>query len=118
MTAPGRHRLTHRRFTAAAVALTASGGAVAYTATAPAPVFTVSSRAQPAEALNSGSRTEPRIILLTGDGTGASAGTGNLVNGRGADPVATYDAENPGRRSRPTANRRPALPAGRAVPAP
>ncbi|MFG2485670.1 polysaccharide lyase family 1 protein [Streptomyces virginiae] len=50
--------------------------------------------------------------LLTGDGTGALAGTGNLVNGRGADLVAAYNAENPGKRIRPTANWRPALSAG------
>ncbi|MFJ3516338.1 polysaccharide lyase family 1 protein [Streptomyces sp. NPDC090131] len=50
--------------------------------------------------------------LLTGDGTGALAGTGNLVNGRGADLVAAYNAENPGKRIRPTVNWRPVLSAG------
>lgn len=50
--------------------------------------------------------------LLTGDGTGALAGTGNLVNGRGADLVAAYNAENPGKRIAPKANWRPTLSAG------
>ncbi|MDJ0380435.1 polysaccharide lyase family 1 protein [Streptomyces sp. G-G2] len=50
--------------------------------------------------------------LLTGDGTGALAGTGNLVNGRGADLVAAYNAANPGKQIRPTVNWRPALSAG------
>ncbi|MFJ3516339.1 MULTISPECIES: endo-1,4-beta-glucanase [unclassified Streptomyces] len=36
MAAPGRHRLTRKRFTAAAVALAALGGAVAYTVGSPA----------------------------------------------------------------------------------
>ncbi|MFJ1867979.1 polysaccharide lyase family 1 protein [Streptomyces sp. NPDC088097] len=50
--------------------------------------------------------------LLTGDGTGALAGTGNLVNGLSADPVAAYNAENPGKRIHPTVNWRPTLSAG------
>ncbi|MCY0936070.1 pectate lyase family protein [Streptomyces sp. H34-S4] len=50
--------------------------------------------------------------LLTGDGTGALAGTGNLVNGRGTDLVAAYNAANPGKRIRPTVNWRPTLSAG------
>lgn len=50
--------------------------------------------------------------LLTGDGTGALAGSGNLVNGRVTDLVAAYNAANPKKKIRPTVNWRPVLSAG------
>ncbi|MEU7555068.1 polysaccharide lyase family 1 protein [Streptomyces sp. NPDC044571] len=50
--------------------------------------------------------------LLTGDGTGSLAGTGNLVNGTVTDLVAAYNAANPKKKIQPTVNWKPALSAG------
>ncbi|MEV7177609.1 pectinesterase family protein [Kitasatospora sp. NPDC093679] len=49
--------------------------------------------------------------LLSGDGTGAFAGSGNLVDGAAADPAAAYNAANT-KKIRPTVSWRPALSAG------
>ncbi|MFD3328235.1 hypothetical protein [Streptomyces sp. NPDC058701] len=47
--------------------------------------------------------------LLIGDGTGAVAGGGNLVDGKPADPVAAYNAANPGRMLKTSVSRKPTL---------
>ncbi|MGW2489492.1 pectate lyase family protein [Streptomyces sp. NPDC001606] len=49
--------------------------------------------------------------LLSGDGTGSIAGSGNLVNGRLTDLVAVYNAAS-SKKIKPTVNWKPALTAG------
>ncbi|MER6156865.1 polysaccharide lyase family 1 protein [Streptomyces sp. NPDC001868] len=49
--------------------------------------------------------------LLSGDGTGSVAGTGNLVNGKATDVVAAYNAAN-SKKLKTTANWTPSLTAG------
>ncbi|GAA0691835.1 pectate lyase [Kitasatospora atroaurantiaca] len=50
--------------------------------------------------------------LLSGDGTGAVAGSGNLVNGTVADLVAAYNAEHSGKKIKTAVNWTPKLTAG------
>ncbi|MFD9126483.1 polysaccharide lyase family 1 protein [Kitasatospora sp. NPDC059571] len=50
--------------------------------------------------------------LLSGDGTGAIAGSGNLVNGTKTDLVAAYNAANSKKKIKTTANWTPTLTAG------
>ncbi|MDT0573793.1 polysaccharide lyase family 1 protein [Streptomyces sp. DSM 3412] len=49
--------------------------------------------------------------LLSGDGTGSMAGTGNIVNGKATDVVAAYNAAN-SKKLKTTVNWTPALTAG------
>ncbi|MGK5632483.1 pectate lyase family protein [Streptomyces sp. URMC 123] len=51
--------------------------------------------------------------ILSGDGTGAFAGSGNLVNGAETDLVGAHNAAHPKKRIKPTADWRPALTTGR-----
>ncbi|MFJ7269657.1 pectinesterase family protein [Streptomyces sp. NPDC099050] len=50
--------------------------------------------------------------LFSGDGTGAIAGSGNLVGGAAVDLVAAYNAANPGRKIKTTVGWKPTLTAG------
>ncbi|MEU7062796.1 pectinesterase family protein [Streptomyces sp. NPDC046161] len=50
--------------------------------------------------------------LLSGDGTGAVAGGGNLVDGRAADLVGAYNTAHPGKKIKSTVSWTPALAAG------
>lgn len=50
--------------------------------------------------------------LLVGDGTGAVAGRGNLVDGKPADPVAAYNAARPGKKIKTSVSWTPTLSAG------
>ncbi|WP_338897124.1 polysaccharide lyase family 1 protein [Streptomyces sp. TG1A-60] len=50
--------------------------------------------------------------LLSGDGTGSVAGTGNLVNGKATDIVAAYNAANSSKKLKTTANWKPTLTSG------
>ncbi|MEU9984282.1 polysaccharide lyase family 1 protein [Streptomyces sp. NPDC050856] len=50
--------------------------------------------------------------LLSGDGTGAFAGEGNMVNGAVTDLVAAYNAANPKKKITPEANWKPVLTTG------
>ncbi|MGW1718723.1 pectate lyase family protein [Streptomyces sp. NPDC002156] len=80
-----------------------------------APLYTVNSRAKAqvvaeynAWKLPSGGKTAK---LLSGDGTGSVAGTGNLVNGTATDLVAAYNAAN-SKKLKTTVNWKPALTTG------
>ncbi|WP_327692649.1 pectate lyase family protein [Streptomyces sp. NBC_00459] len=80
-----------------------------------APLYTVNSRAKAqvvaefnAWKLPSGGKAAK---LLSGDGTGSVAGTGNLVNGTATDLVAVYNAAN-SKKLKTTVNWKPALTAG------
>lgn len=80
-----------------------------------APLYTVNSRAKAqvvaefnAWKLPSGGKAAK---LLSGDGTGSVAGTGNLVNGTATDLVAVYNAAN-SKKLKTTVNWTPALTAG------
>ncbi|WP_369035268.1 pectate lyase family protein [Streptomyces adonidis] len=80
-----------------------------------APLYTVNSRAKAqvvaeynAWKLPSGGKTAK---LLSGDGTGSVATTGNLVNGTATDLVAAYNAAN-SKKLKTTVNWKPALTAG------
>ncbi|WUO59946.1 polysaccharide lyase family 1 protein [Streptomyces sp. NBC_00280] len=80
-----------------------------------APLYTVNSRAKAqvvaefnAWKLPSGGKTAK---LLSGDGTGSVAGTGNLVNGTATDLVAAYNAAN-SKKLKTTVNWKPALTSG------
>jgi len=80
-----------------------------------APLYTVNSRAKAqvvaeynAWKLPSGGKTAK---LLSGDGTGSVAATGNLVNGTATDLVAAYNAAN-SKKLKTTVNWKPALTAG------
>nr|WP_319057294.1 polysaccharide lyase family 1 protein [Streptomyces europaeiscabiei]MDX2774420.1 polysaccharide lyase family 1 protein [Streptomyces europaeiscabiei] len=50
--------------------------------------------------------------LLSGDGTGSVAGTGNIVNGKATDLVAAYNAANSSKKLKTTVNWTPALTTG------
>ncbi|MFJ1668309.1 polysaccharide lyase family 1 protein [Streptomyces bottropensis] len=50
--------------------------------------------------------------LLSGDGTGSLAGTGNIVNGKATDLVAAYNTANSSKKLKTTVNWTPALTAG------
>ncbi|MFE5861510.1 pectinesterase family protein [Streptomyces virginiae] len=50
--------------------------------------------------------------LLSGDGTGAIAGSGNLVGGAPVDLVAAHNSANPGKKIKTTVGWRPSLTAG------
>ncbi|MBP5892365.1 pectate lyase family protein [Streptomyces scabiei] len=50
--------------------------------------------------------------LLSGDGTGSVAGTGNIVNGKATDLVAAYNTANSSKKLKTTVNWTPALTAG------
>lgn len=50
--------------------------------------------------------------LLSGDGTGAVAGSGNLVDGAPVDLVAAHNSANPGKKIKATVDWRPTLTAG------
>ncbi|MFI1361265.1 polysaccharide lyase family 1 protein [Streptomyces sp. NPDC020898] len=50
--------------------------------------------------------------LLSGDGTGSVAGTGNIVNGKATDLVAAYNAANPSKKLKTTVNWTPTLTGG------
>lgn len=50
--------------------------------------------------------------LFSGDGTGAIAGSGNLVGGAPADLVAAYNAAHPGKKIKTTVGWKPTLTAG------
>ncbi|MFB7461882.1 pectinesterase family protein [Streptomyces sp. NPDC056224] len=50
--------------------------------------------------------------LLSGDGTGAIAGSGNLVGGAPVDLVAAHNSANPGKKIKTTVGWRPTLTAG------
>ncbi|NEC89308.1 polysaccharide lyase family 1 protein [Streptomyces sp. SID12501] len=80
-----------------------------------APLYTVNSRAKAqvvaeynAWKVPAGGKTAK---LLSGDGTGSVAGTGNLVNGTATDLVAAYNAAS-SKKLKTTVNWKPALTAG------